>query len=133
MGYYSDVAISMYESDYDKLCEKVNAANRNIRFFVGAAEAYKSSLGDKKAVTLVWNWVKWYPEFEDVKFISDFLGTLSNYSFKRFGEDIGDYEEVSNGCSDELAELTYVEQHFSIGCNSKLFRQRIEEDDEDTK
>ena len=132
MGYYSDVAISMYESDYDKLREKVNAASREIRSLMGAAEAYGSSLGGKKAVTLVWNWVKWYPEFDDVKFISDFLGTLSNYSFKRIGEDIGDYEEVLNGCPNELAELTHVEQHLSIGCNSKLLGKENEED-EDTE
>lgn len=114
MGYYSDVAISMYESDYKKLCESADAAGEEIRNFLNRASIQETPVDDDAiAVTLVWCCVKWRYDYNDVKFVEDFLKTISDYSFKRIGESATDIEERSKG--DDYYELCDVVHFLTTG------------------
>lgn len=59
---------------------------------------------------LIWEWVKWYTEFEDVAKIEEIMNELGEhededgygYKFLRIGEDDTDVEDITNNCEVEL-------------------------------
>lgn len=116
MGYYSDVAISMWEGDYKKLCANADAAGEEIRNFLNRASIQETPVdADAIAVTLVWSYVKWRDDYSDVKFVEDFLKTISDYSFKRIGESATDVEERSEGDDyHELCDIVHIERCFCV-------------------
>lgn len=48
-------------------------------------------------ITLYWEWVKWYEEFEEIQFFEKFYQKLENYAFIRVGEDNDDIYEDYRG------------------------------------
>ena len=69
MGYYSDVAISMWEGDYKKLCKAAESADEEVRRFMNQAAFQETKLNDDSAITLIWDRVKWRDDYKDVKFV----------------------------------------------------------------
>lgn len=115
MGYYSDVAISMYENDYKKLCKAAESADEEVRRFMNQAAFQETKLSNGSAMTLIWDCVKWRDDYKDVKFVEDFLKTISDYSFKRIGEVTDDVEERLGGDdSYELDDIIHIERCFCV-------------------
>lgn len=106
MGYRSEVTLTIYEKDYKELLRQaIKGKNDDVISLIRYAGLYKKS----DIITLHWDWVKWYEEYPDIRFIMDFI--LSNdipYSFKRVGENTGDIEELSYDDEYDFADATYV-------------------------
>lgn len=126
MGYRSEVKIAMKKGDYEELKARLDyyANKEEISYILqsGVCKVKKKSNG---VVVLYWDWIKWYPEYEEIQFIENYLAELSEqgkpYKFVRVGEDPDDVEvseswgEDEDDCCDIIRPQVYVE---------------IEEDDE---
>ena len=104
MGYYSDVGIAMYKRDFDEMIR--SAAERNIDlsdlFGYGSASIHKAFWPDDSrndVVTAHWESIKWYTDFENVRFIMSYIEDVPSL-FIRLGEDADD-AEILYGAGDE--------------------------------
>lgn len=108
MGYYSEVAIVIRKRDAKRLFTEVakRPEDDNVRWLVEHCAA-KADVNDfdtnpDGVQVLHWEWVKWYDEFEEVKYIMNFIRSLGdgNYEFMRIGEEDGDCEHEGNICDE---------------------------------
>ena len=108
MGYRSDVAAGIRRED----CRRLFAAahkeslrpsnpkkarcydeNGSPEDFLASAVVTEHDRGsDGLWTTLKWLNIKWYPQYEAVKFIESFLKGLDEYQYIRFGDDVDDVE-----------------------------------------
>jgi hypothetical protein len=100
MGYRSQVMFAVTEAAYNK------HANQNVRealkdcdraFEIEGAAQDHEGLPPKnnKIYYFYWDNVKWYPDYEDVKIVEDFIQKCEedgDCGFLRIGEDEGDIE-----------------------------------------
>jgi len=89
MGYYSEVSLTIRNSDFCLLVEKSHS--KNAYEFLKEAEIFQT----KKYTTLYWNWVKWYMHLPEIQLVEDFMQDKPHY-FHRLGEDDSDYEYSEN-------------------------------------
>ena len=112
MGYRSEVTLTMYEKDYEELLRQaIKERNNDVVDFIKYAGLYRKA----DVITIHWDWVKWYEEYPDIKFIMDFI--MSNdihYSFKRVGEEAGDIEETGYDEGYDLTSATYVSCYIDL-------------------
>ena len=105
MGYRSDVRIRLTKKDYEKMKaqfekEVVDIVGFNL-FDEKNLNVYKElknfscwKMTDDgedieethDCVYFGWNWVKWYDDYAEVKFIMEFLDECDQYAFCRIGE-----------------------------------------------
>lgn len=92
MGYYSEVAIAMWQDDLKEMFALASSKDNALNLLKNA-EIRES--GNKSVI--YWNSVKWYDGYDEVKFIRSFLKQNNKeYYFVRVGEEIGDIEEIDN-------------------------------------
>jgi len=108
MGYRSDVAIAMRKEDYE-LLKEFDKENENLRDLLAVATVREKG----EAVSLYWEWLKWYDSFSEVEAIEEFLGKLSDedkpYKFIRIGEEWDDIEKEENwGNEEKYCEACYT-------------------------
>lgn len=112
MGYRSEVTLTMYEKDYKELLRQaIKERNNDVVDLIKYAGLYRKN----DVITMHWDWVKWYEEYPDIKFVMDFI--LLNdvhYSFKRVGEETGDIEELSYDDEHDLTGATYVSCYIDL-------------------
>lgn len=115
MGYYSEVAIAMWQDDLKEMFALASSKDNALNLLKNA-EIRES--GNKSVI--YWNSVKWYDGYDEVKFIRSFLKQNNKeYYFVRVGEEIGDIEEIDN-IDDryELWDEVYPEQSIVVAsCN----------------
>lgn len=118
MGYRSNVAISMYEKDFNKLLEatKTNAElKRLIEYTDKIIKTYDN------IIILRWNSIKWYEEYSDISAFIDFINQVDEegnnlipYCFTRVGEDYEDIEvihHINNEWElDCIEPITYINE-----------------------
>lgn len=78
MSYCSDVAITMFQEDYDRMVEQANATgDKDIIAIVTTIPEVHDLLesNGKNIVRLGYNCVKWYSSFDDVGFVENFLNS----------------------------------------------------------
>lgn len=94
MGYYSDVGICVKKENFDELKERANTSK--VDTIISLIETAERVDYGSEEVVLTWNYIKWYPGFVEVQFITSFLSELKTrgiaYSFIRVGEKSGDIE-----------------------------------------
>ena len=98
MGYTSDVGIMCHPKAYEMFKKEFD--------LIGPHKVLQR--GDDHL--LIWEWVKWYSEFEDVAKIEEIMNELEEhydedgygYKFLRLGEDDTDVEARTNNCEVEL-------------------------------
>lgn len=98
MGYTSDVGIMCQPKAYEMFKKEFD--------LIGPHKILKR--GDYHL--LIWEWVKWYIEFEDVAKIEEIMSKLGEhededgygYKILRIGEDDTDVEDITNNCEVEL-------------------------------
>ena len=101
MGYYSDVALTVRNEDFNALVEKSRIDGVDACEFVKSAEIYQK----QEYTTLYWSWVKWNPSHEEIAFVERFMSE-AYYIFHRLGEDDCDYERRENiGGDDEYLSM----------------------------
>lgn len=93
MGYRSDVSLTIEKPDFDKLLEEINSSDHYVKQMFNSAK----KLVCGSFVTLYWEWVKWYEEFEEVEFFEKFYQKLDHYKFIRLGENEEDNYEDYRG------------------------------------
>ena len=86
--YYSDVAITLFTSDYNRMIEQAkNTGNDAIIDFVVNAPVDVHTLNHGEITQIGWSNVQWQDSYEDVGFILNFLSKNVPYHFIRVGED----------------------------------------------
>ena len=78
MSCYSDVAITMFQTDYDRMVEQAKATgDEDIIAIVTTIPEVHDLLesNGKNVVRLGYNCVKWYSRFADVGFVENFLNS----------------------------------------------------------
>ena len=111
MSYYNEVAIEMYEKDFNVLDEMAHEMeDRELENLVDSATVTK--IGEK-AVVLHWDWIKWNDLYTDVSKLMNFLNSCDengneviSYKFVRMGEDYSDIEYYNH-----FLNLDEDEQH----------------------
>ena len=116
MGYRSDVSLTIEKPDFDKLLEQVQSSNDNIKWMFNTAK----KLIHGQLVTLYWEWVKWYEEFEEIEFFETFYKNLDHYKFIRIGENAEDNYEDYRG---DYINCASMER--SICCDGKEFDCKV--------
>ena len=116
MGYRSDVSLTIEQSDFNKLLEQVENANEEIKWLFNLASKFVS----ESYITLYWEWVKWYEEFEEIEFFETFYKNLDHYKFIRIGENAEDNYEDYRG---DYINCASMER--SICCDGKEFDCKV--------
>ena len=109
MGYRSDVALTLRKEDALELIKQA-IEDKTVWPFMCMAHM----INQNEYVTLHWEWVKWYDDYEELQFITAFYRNLDEYSFKRIGEDNSDIEEEWNGDDDNIVYKAEIERCFNI-------------------
>lgn len=117
MGYRSDVAIALRREDMVDLLKRAEALDRDAFGILLRGEHIMSDSGRY----VVWHqrWIKWYEDYEAIRFIMSIVRGYDCYAFKRIGEDFDDIE-TENGYSDDnadgfvLDELIDINRSFDI-------------------
>lgn len=100
MGYRSEVSIQVEKKAFDMIMESIKKYNETQEWKFEPDVVFRNS----DEYILVWNNVKWYSDYEDVKAVDNVLKELNKlkdvdgyrYRFYRLGEDAGDIETLSN-------------------------------------
>ena len=112
MGYYSDVGIALYTKDYNKMLKKARGLkDKNILNFIKQAERYV--VKEEPVTILKWTWIKWYPEFNHVSWITNFIEKVDS-AIVRLGESINDNEEDSYLNGSDLLSYMYYNREICI-------------------
>lgn len=98
MGYTSDVGIMCQPKAYEMFKKEFD--------LIGPHKVLQR--GDDHL--LIWEWVNWYDDFEDVAKVEEIMDELDKhydedgygYKFLRIGEDDTDVEDTTNNCYVEL-------------------------------
>ncbi len=114
MGYYSEVAITFYEHDFETLVRRAAEETTDALDLIKYASLYKDEVNN--IITIAWSSVKWYESYSDVDFIMSFIrnGDIQ-YHFIRIGEESGDIEEENNDNDWVLCDSTCIEQYINVG------------------
>ena len=117
MSYRSEVAIAMRKEDYE-LLKGFDEGNQNLLDLLKVATVREK----EDAISLYWDWLKWYDSFSEVQAIEEFLGRLSDedkpYKFIRIGEEWDDIEREENWGD----EMKYGEVCYTINDMLSLYR-----------
>ena len=98
MGYRSDVGIMCQPKTYEMFKKE----------FTVICSHKVLQRGDYHL--LIWEWVKWYSDFDDVAKVEEIMNELGEhededgygYKFLRIGEEDTDVEDITNNCEVEL-------------------------------
>jgi hypothetical protein len=100
MGYRSDVGLALSKAGADSLQKKLNSLDKDSVIFFNVTEllkyAYKHQKHEETGAELfLWDYLKWYDNYSDVRFIEDLMVELEDeeFLFLRIGEDRNDNEE----------------------------------------
>ena len=102
MGYYSDVSLVLKKDDFPKLQARSSTCKSDYVAYADAVKTFKRRDG-MDWVLLIWEDVKWYPEFDEVKVILDFIAGVPHELIVR-GEGGGLEHENSPGLPDMFYE-----------------------------
>ena len=95
MGYRSEVAITVPNEAFKELVEKAKEECGIAYELIKNSSIYQKG----KFTTMHFDYVKWYADYDDVRFIENFMRS-SPYVFKRVGEDYGDIEILEGDIAD---------------------------------
>ena len=100
MGYRSDVGLALSKSGAIRLQEKLNTLDKNSETYFNVTNLLEYTHSHRKheesgAELYLWDYLKWYDNYSDVRFIEDLMGELEDeeFLFLRLGEDMNDNEE----------------------------------------
>ena len=120
MGYRSDVGLALSKAGVGRLQEKLATLDKASETFFNVTEllkyAYKHQKHEETGAELfLWDYLKWYDNYSDVRFIEDLMGELEDeeFLFLRIGEDMNDNEEKGS-VGDNPFELSILRTITSI-------------------
>ena len=100
MGYRSDVGLALSKVGADSLQKKLSSLDKDSETFFKVTELLKYARKHMKheetgSELYLWDYLKWYDSYSEVRFIEDLMGELEDeeFLFLRIGEDMNDNEE----------------------------------------
>ena len=96
MGYRSDVYLKTTKEGYKKIREMVRKDEDAFHLFTHPDRMTITQNSDGEYISMEWQYLKWYSEYDEVKAIDNAIDELSDtvpIHFIRLGEDIEDIEE----------------------------------------
>ena len=100
MGYRSDVGLALSKTGAIRLQEKLKALDKDSEIFFNVTEFLECACKHQKheetgSELYLWEYLKWYDNYSDVRFIEDLINELEweDFLFLRLGEDMNDNEE----------------------------------------
>ena len=120
MGYRSDVGLALSKTGAIRLEEKLASLDKdsethfNVTEFLEYAQKHLKH-EESGAELYLWDYLKWYDSFSDVRFIEELMNELEwdDFLFLRIGEDMNDNEE-NGGFWDNPFELSILRTITSI-------------------
>lgn len=118
MGYYSEVTITMKESDCKNFLALLQTGNdevvRGARAVIQGVDEVllKASTHGQAIITFHWSYIKWYEDFASINFIMNYLNDI-DHRFVRMGEEFGDIEDELVG-DDYDCDLVSPTQYINI-------------------
>ena len=118
MGYRSEVAISMFRKDFDRMVKEKGEDIKDLLNYAEHICLHKcESNPDKDVVVVKWDWIKWYEEYTDIAAVINFLNEydeetdepLVPHIFVRLGEDPED-QEYEEQCDWENNDYDYLDK-----------------------
>ena len=95
MGYISEVKICLKKDNYEELRARL-LKNETYEYMFNDGFFELTELDDGDVVVCSWDSIKWYPTFEEIRIIEDYLAELESqnieYRFIRVGEEYSDVE-----------------------------------------
>ena len=120
MGYRSDIGLALTKEGADRLQDKLNSLDKSSDTFSNVTTlleyAHKHQKHEESgAELLLWDYLKWYDSFPEIRFFENLMGELEwdDFLFLRIGEDMNDNEEKGNFW-DNPFELTILRTITSI-------------------
>ena len=114
MSYYSEVAIAVKKTDYDKVIEaakvtpliKDEVIRKDYLKFLNGNSITTSKQRDDVCI-IHWNWVQWHKTFGEY---TEKLLEPYEYDFVRIGEEYGDivYESTDEPCIEPVSTIEEV-------------------------
>ena len=95
MGYMSEVAITVPINAFKELVAKAKAENLDAYELIKYGDIYQTD----KYTTIHFDSVKWYEDYEEVKFINSFIRNVPHV-FNRIGEAFDDIESNDGNITD---------------------------------
>lgn len=99
MGYRSEVGLAMTRAGVDVLNNKlagpeVSEETRKEVESLLAYAAYHYTDSENGAEVWLWDWIKWYPNYQDIALLGSLMNELEDkdYRFIRIGEEYDDTE-----------------------------------------
>ncbi len=99
MGYRSEVGLALTKTGVDVLNKKlagpeVSEETRKEMESLLAYAAYHYTDPESGAEAWLWDWIKWYPDYQDIALLGALMNELEDedYRFIRIGEEYDDTE-----------------------------------------
>lgn len=112
MGYRSEVAITMYTKDYNKMINRAQQLKDN-SIYQTITSAEKWNTTDKKVTILKFKSIKWYSEYKDIQWIEHFIQKINSY-FIRIGEEYQDIETYQYGDDYDLQNYSWISREIAL-------------------
>lgn len=136
MGYYSDVALATRKKWLDEMLRRAKTEEDSgeiLSLLVDGSQCSIIGEGDDAVVILYWNFIKWYDEFRDVRYVEHWMeGAFDEefeYAFIRIGEDDSDVDQRSSDDYD-LCQYIQISRSIWIDDSGELFTPEIPPDKE---
>lgn len=121
MGFYSDVTILAQPKAYETIMASINEYNKtsDYKFKPSSIKKGKTKdLGD--FFVLNWNWLKWYPEYEDVKSVESVLKLLRSEHDEEAGYGYKQAIVNEDNSTEENTNMQDLGSYLYTVCNIEL-------------
>lgn len=121
MGFYSDVTILAQPKAYKMIMDSIKEYNKASRYEFKPTSIRRGNLKSLgEFFVLNWNWLKWYPEYDDVKSVESVLELLRSEHDEEMG--YGYKQEIVNedNSTEENTNMQDLDSYLYTVCNVEL-------------
>lgn len=121
MGYYSEVAYAVYEKDFKELCDEIaNKKLDDVKDMLSDAKIRRAEgeYTSKEIVTIHWDCIKWYLDFNEVEYFKDFFTDRPCY-WCEIGEDYDDVHFGGNDDDGDLYDILDIVRYIQVNCGEE--------------
>jgi hypothetical protein len=121
MGFYSDVTILVQPKAYKMIMDSIFEYNKTSDYEFKPTSIRKGNLKSLgEFFVLNWNWVKWYPEYKDVKSVENVLGLLLSEHDEEMGYGYKQVIVNEDNSTEENTNMLDLDSYLYAVCNIEL-------------
>lgn len=121
MGFYSDVTILAQPKAYEMIMDSINKYNKTSDYKFKPSSIRKGNLKSLgEFFVLNWNWVKWYPEYKDVKSVENVLKLLLSEHDEEMGYGYKQVIVNEDNSTEENTNMLDLDSYLYAVCNIEL-------------